>query len=90
MEFYDDIFVRFPFLNQLDEPIGFCHMDNGGEFKRDFKDKLDDLNIGISNTIPYMPQSNSIVERSNGILKRIFNNLYLYTPTKITVNGVNI
>ena len=75
MEFYDDIFVRFPFLNQLDEPIGFCHMDNGGEFKREFKDKLDELNIGVSNTIPYMPQSNSIVERSNGILKRIFNKL---------------
>ena len=50
MEFYDDIFVRFPLLNQLDEPIGFCHMDNGGEFKREFKDKLDELNIGISNT----------------------------------------
>jgi len=75
MEFYEDIFVRFPFLNQLDEPIGFCHMDNGGEFKREFKDKLDELNIRISNTIPYMLQSNSIVERSNGILKRIFNKL---------------
>jgi transposase InsO family protein len=50
-------------------------MDNGGEFKREFKDKLDELNIGISNTIPYVPQSNSIVERSNGILKRIFNKL---------------
>ena len=43
MEFYDDIFVRFPFLNQLDEPIGFCHMDNGGEFKPEFKDKLDEF-----------------------------------------------
>ena len=75
MEFYNDIFVSFPFLNQLDEPIGFCHMDNGGEFKREFKDKLDELNIRISNTIPYMLQSNSIVERSNGILKRIFNKL---------------
>ena len=50
-------------------------MDNGGEFKREFKDKLDELNIGVSNTIPYMPQSNSIVERSNGILKRISNKL---------------
>jgi transposase InsO family protein len=47
-------------------------MDNGGEFKREFKDKLDDINIGMSDTIPYMPQSNSIAERSNGILKRIF------------------
>jgi hypothetical protein len=75
MEFYGDIFVRFPLLNQLDKPIGFCHMDNVGEFKREFKDKLDELNIGISNTFLYMPQSNSIVERSNGILKRIFNKL---------------
>jgi transposase InsO family protein len=65
-------------------------MDNGGEFQREFKEKLDELNIGISNTIPFMPQINSIVERSNGILKRIFNNLMLYTPTKITVNGDNI
>jgi hypothetical protein len=50
MEFYDDIFVRFPFVDQLDKPIGFRHMDNGGEFKREFTNKLDDLNIGISNT----------------------------------------
>jgi hypothetical protein len=50
-------------------------MDNGGDFKREFKDKLDELNIGINNTIPYMHESNSIVERSNGILKRIFNKL---------------
>jgi hypothetical protein len=46
-------------------------MDNGGEFKREFKDTLEELNIGVSNTIPFMPQSNSIVDRSNGILKRI-------------------
>ena len=50
-------------------------MDNGGKFKREFKGKLEELNIGISNTIPYMPQSNSIVEHSNGILKRIFNKI---------------
>ena len=39
-------------------------MDNGGEFKREFKEKLED-----------MTQSNSIVERSNGVLKRILNKL---------------
>jgi hypothetical protein len=60
MEFYNDMFVRFPFLNQLDEPIGFCHSDNSGEFKREFKDKLDELNIGISNTI-----SKQLCERSS-------------------------
>jgi hypothetical protein len=48
-------------------------VDNGEEFKRNFKDKLEELNIEISNTILYMPQSNSIVERSSSILKRIFN-----------------
>jgi hypothetical protein len=52
-------------------------MDNGGEFKREFKEKMKELNIGISNTIPYMPRSNSIVERSNGIIKIIFNKLKL-------------
>ena len=39
-------------------------MDNGGEFKREFKEKLED-----------MTQSNSIVERSNSVLKRILNKL---------------
>ena len=34
MELYGDIFERFPFLHLLDETIGFCHMDNGGQFKR--------------------------------------------------------
>jgi hypothetical protein len=48
-------------------------MDNGGEFKREFIEELDELNIGISNTIPYIPQSNYIMECSNGIMKRIFN-----------------
>ena len=75
MNFYEDIFEKFPYLNELEEPIGFCHMDNGGEFKGEFKAKLEELDIGISNTIPYMPQSNSLVERSNGIIKRIFNKL---------------
>ena len=50
-------------------------MDNGTEFFTDFKNILDDKKIGISKTIPYMPQSNSIVERSNGVIKRIINKL---------------
>jgi hypothetical protein len=36
---------------------------------------MEEFNIGISNTIPYMPQSNPFVERSNCIIKRIFNKL---------------
>jgi hypothetical protein len=43
-------------------------MNNGGEFKREFKEKLEELNTGVSNTVPYMPQSNSVVERLNGII----------------------
>ena len=31
--------------------------------------------IGISKTIPYMLQSNTIVERANGVIKRIINKL---------------
>ena len=65
-------------------------MNNGGEFKREFRDELDEFNIGMSNTIPYMPQSNSIVERSDGILKRIFNKLIFIHADQDLVNGVNI
>ena len=50
-------------------------MDNGTEFFTEFKQILDDKKIGISKTIPYMPQSNSIVERANGVIKRIINKL---------------
>jgi len=50
-------------------------MDNGTDFFTDFKEILNDKNIGISKTIPYMPQSNSIVERANGVIKRIINKL---------------
>ena len=50
-------------------------MDNGTDFFTDFKQILDDKKIGISKTIPYMPQSNSIVERANGVIKRIINKL---------------
>jgi hypothetical protein len=64
-------------------------MDNGGEFKRDFKEKPKDLNIRISNTIPCIPESNSIVERSNGIIKGIFKKL-IFIHSGIIVNGVNI
>ena len=42
--------------------------------------RKEDDKIKISKTILYMPQSNSIVERSNGIQKRILNKL-------IFVNG---
>ena len=59
----------------MNKAIEFCHMDNGGEFKTAFKDRLIELNIGRSYTVPHTPQSNSIVERSNGIIKRIFNKL---------------
>jgi hypothetical protein len=48
-------------------------MDNGTEFFTDFKAILNDKNIGISKTIPYMPQSNSIVERI--INKLIYNHM---------------
>jgi hypothetical protein len=50
-------------------------MDNGKKFFTDFKQILNDKNIGISKTIPYMPQSNSMVERANGVIQRIINKL---------------
>jgi transposase InsO family protein len=50
-------------------------MDNGTEFFTDFKRMLEDKRIGTSKTIPYMPQSNLIVERANGVIKRIINKL---------------
>ena len=50
-------------------------MNNGTEFFADFKQILDDKKIGISKTIPYMPQSNSIVEREQmGLLKELSTN----------------
>lgn len=70
------------FLRHLDKEwflptkaIKFMHMDNGTEFFQDFRRILEERNIGISKTIPYMPQSNSIVERANGVIKRIINKL---------------
>jgi transposase InsO family protein len=48
-------------------------MDNGTIFFTDYKQILDDKKNEISKTIPYMPQSNSIVERANGVIKRIIN-----------------
>ena len=53
----------------------FMHMDNGTIFFTDYKQILDDKKNEISKTIPYMPQSNSIVERANGVIKRIINKL---------------
>ncbi len=70
-KFFNDLERKFP----NHEPIRFMHMDNGTEFFTDFKQILDDKKIGISKTIPYMPQSNSIVERANGVIKRIINKL---------------
>ena len=70
------------FLNEIynswylgNNPIKFIHFDNGSEFKNEFAATLKQENIRISNTIPYMPQSNSIVERFNGTIKRIINKL---------------
>ena len=63
-KFFNDLEKKFP----NHEPIRFMHMDNGTEFFTDFKKILDDKKIGISKTIPYMPQSNSIVERANGLV----------------------
>ena len=73
--FYNSLFVTFPFLSQLTKPVEFVHSDNGAEFGEPFKQMLVNLDIGVSKTVPHTPQSNSIVERSNGILKRIFNKL---------------
>jgi len=70
-KFFDDLEQKFP----NHERIRFMHMDNGTDFFSDFKNILDDKKISISKTIPYMPQSNSIVERANGIIKRIINKL---------------
>ena len=53
------------------------HMDNGTEFFTDFKRMLYDKKIGVSKTIPYMPQSISIVERANEVIKRIINKLII-------------
>ena len=70
------------FLNEIynywylgNNPIKFIHFDNGSEFKNEFAATLKQEDIRISNTIPYMPQSNSIVERFNGTIKRIINKL---------------
>ena len=69
-------------LPKKDHLIKYIQMDNGSEFNKEFEAAIrkEDGKIKISKTIPYMPQSNSIVERSNGILKRILNKL-------IFVNG---
>jgi transposase InsO family protein len=56
-------------------PIKFINQDNGSEFKDEFETILRNRNIRISKTIPYLPQSNGIIERSNGTLKRIINKL---------------
>ena len=66
-KFFNILKAKFP----NHEPIKFMHMDNGTEFFTEFKQILDDKKIGISKTIPYMPQSNSIVERANGVIKRL-------------------
>ena len=50
-------------------------MDNGGEFTKEFADVLKERSIYISHTIPHMPQSNSIVERANGVIKRFIDKL---------------
>ena len=50
-------------------------MGNGTEFFTDFKQIVYDKKIGITKTIPYMPQSNSILERANGVITRILNKL---------------
>jgi len=55
--------------------IKYIQMDNGSEFKKEFMQAIRNEGIKINKTIPYMPQSNSIVERSNGIIKRIINKL---------------
>jgi len=68
---FNDLEREFP----NHEPIRFMHMDNGTDFFTDFKQILYDKKIGISKTIQYMPQSNSIVERANGVIKRIINKL---------------
>jgi len=62
-------------------------MDNGTEFFTDFKQILDDKKIGISKTIPYMPQSNSIVERANGVIKRNIKKINIIIRMKIILNG---
>ena len=70
------------FLNDIDtnwylgpHPIKFINQDNGSEFKDEFETILRNRNIRISKTIPYLPQSNGIIERCNGTLKRIINKL---------------
>ena len=52
-------------------------MHNGTDFFTDFKQILDDKIIGISKTIPYMPQSNNIVEKQMVLLKELPINAYL-------------
>ena len=39
-DFYTNIFVKFSYLTQLNNPIEFVHSDNRGEFSGAFKDRL--------------------------------------------------